>query len=907
MARFSLLGPVEVVHDGRTVPIGSGTRRALLAMLLLEGRPVSAERLVDRLWGAGPPRRARDDLYGYLSRLRAELSGVAELRRGPAGYALAVDPSSVDVHGFRADIAAARASDLDTAKDGLFTRALDRWRGEPFAGLSCEWLDSSRVRLTGERRAAELDHNDVRLRLGRHAELVPALAALAEEHPLDERIAGQLVLALHRSGRSADALDHYGRLRRLLNAEFGNEPGPDLQALHRLILAATGEATVAVAGPGAATAVRQLPAAPRSFRGRADALRVLDAAVRAGIAVVCGPGGMGKTWLALTWAHRHGGRFGDGQLYVDLRGFDPVEEPVPPADALHFLLTSLGSAASAIPPGVEARAALFRDRLAGRSFLLVLDNARDSAQVTPLLPGSGRSAVIVTSRSELPGLTVAHGAVPVPLAPLDDTESRAILLAHADPGRAETEADAVDAILRHCAGLPLALGILAARAAARPSTPLSAYAAEIGTRSLDAWDAGEATANLRAILSASLRHLDSGEAEAFIHFGLAPGPGLALPAAASLLGVPLAETRDRMAALVRTGLLREHAPGRFTAHDLTRDYAAELTSTMDAEARIAAIRRLAEHVLNGAVTAERLLSPARAPITIDPPGEGVLIADVGDATAWFGAERETVTGLITLTAATGLDALSWRLTWSLGTFLHRHGVREAELGVLATGLAAAERVGDTTGQIRLLNGIGLLHRNARRFDLAAQTLTRGLALATATGEDRARAHFHIALCSYLGDSGEPERAIEHAAEALALFTSLGDRHGRGVTLNAFAWHELALGRHEDAEAHALEAVEVCRESGARHFEGSALDSLGRVRFLLGRHAEAIATLTEACATIRRLGVKSSLANSLRHLADAHMAVGEHASAREALAEAVELYTALGMPEADEARRRLALP
>ncbi|GLZ77813.1 SARP family transcriptional regulator [Actinorhabdospora filicis] len=907
MARFSLLGPVEAVHDGQSRPIRSVPRRALLAILLLaERRPVPADRLIDRLWGAEPPRRARDDLYGYLSRLRAELAGIADLRREPAGYLLDAEPSTVDVHAFRAGVAAARDAEGDEAADALFGRALGLWRGEAFAGLRSAWLDGIRTRLAGEREAAELDHHDVRLRLGRHGELVPGLSALARERPLDERVAGQLVLALHRSGRSADALDHYGRLRRRLNAEFGNEPGPALQELHRLILAATGEARVAVAGPATATAIRQLPAAPRLFRGRVDTLRDLDAAARGGLAVVCGPGGIGKTWLALRWAHEHAGRFGDGQLHVDLRGFDPVEEPVPPADALHLLLTSLGTAPAAIPAGVDARSALLRDRLAGRSFLLLLDNARDSGQVTPLLPGSGPSAVVVTSRGELPSLAVSHGAVAVPLAPMDRRDAREILLAHIGPGRADAEPEALAEILDHCAGLPLALGILAARAAAGPRAPLSAYAAEIAADSLGALDAGETGANLRAVLATSLRRLDPGPAEAFVHFGLAPGPDLGLPAAASLLGVPLAEARGRMAALVRTGLLRESAPGRHAAHDLTRAHAAELAARLDPAARLAAVRRLAEYALHGAIAAERLLSPGRAPITVDPPGEGVLTAPVTDAMAWLGTERETITGLITLTAASGMDGLAWRLTWGLATFFARAGVREAELAVIATGVAAAERSGETAGLLRLLHGLGLLHREARRFDAAEAVLSRGLELAGDTGDDLGVAYFHLALCACHGDREAPLPAIAHATEAAAIFARAGNGTGHGAALNLIAWHEILAGRAATAAGHAREAVDVCRAAGARRNEGSALDTLGRALHVLGRHTEAAATLTEACAILRDVGVQSSLGLALDHLSDAHLALGRRGPARAALTEALERYTEQGMAEAEGARRRLAL-
>lgn len=918
MPRFSLLGPVSVRHEGRPVPIRSATRQALLAILLLEdGRAVSVDALVDRLWGEDPPRNARDNLYSYLSRLRSELAPVLTgpmLRRGPGGYALPVDPSTVDVHGFRAGIAAARSAADGEEADRSYAAALGLWRGEPFADLDSMWLAGTRTRLETERHAAELDHHDVRLALGRHGELLGTLTALAEANPLDERIAGQLILALHRSGRSADGLDHYGALRRRLNAEFGNEPGPDLQALHRRILAATGEATVSVTHPGSAAAppaVRQLPAAPRMFRGRAEVLRALDKAlppVDGGAVLVTGEGGIGKTWLALRWAHDHDRYFPDGQLYVDLRGFDPAEEPVPVTDALQLLLVSLGVAPAAIPAAVDARAALFRGRIAGRRMIVLLDNARDSEQILPLLPGAEGCAVLVTSRNDLAGVSVAHGAPRVSLGPLDPGESYDVLAGHIGRDRAEAEADAVRDILDHCAGLPLALGILAVRAAAHPAFPLAAYAEEIKDGTLDAWDAGAVAANLRAVLDASRRHLSPRELAAFTHLGLAPGPDLGLRAAASLFGAPIGESRALPSALITTGLLREHRPGRFAAHDLTRSYAAELAAVLGEPERPDAIRRLAEYGLHGAVAAERRLAPGRSPIDVAPAGPKVIReehTDAETAAAWLVAERETLTGLITLTAATGLDGLSWRQTWALGTHFARHGVRRAEEEVIRTGIAAAERTGETAGLLRLLNNLGLVQRNARRFEEAEAHLAKGLRIAVAEKDELAQAHFHIALCACHGDQGALRQAIDHATAAAALFAGLGNGTGHGSALNLIAWHEVLAGEYESAVAHGLEAVEVCRAAGAHRNEGSALDSLGRARYFLGQHDDAVADLTRARDILRELDVPGSLANALDHLADAHAATGDVPAARTALAEAVRLYDDLGFPEAEEARRRLA--
>jgi DNA-binding SARP family transcriptional activator len=515
------------------------------------------DQLIDRVWSQHPPQRARETLRSYLSRLRHVLPAdeVGFVRR-PGGYVLTVDPMAVDLHRFDHLVAEAGATDRVETAVALLSQALGLWRGEPFATMDTPWLNTLREGVERRWLAATLDRNDLVLDLGHHAALLTDLIACAAGHPLDERLAGQLMLALYRSGRQADALATYRQMRVRLAEELGTDPGRPLQQLHQRVLTAdtalaapTGAATAPARGSGRPP--QQLPASSGSFTGRAVELAELDKLMDAApdraatvvISAIGGTGGIGKTWLALRWANDNTDRYPDGHLYVDLRGFDPANDPVAPAAAVRGFLDALGVEPAQIPADPDAQAGLYRSLVAGRRMLIVLDNARDSATVTPLLPAAGPSAVLVTSRHQLAGLVATHDARPLPLDTLPDADAYDLLTRRLGRQRTAAEPQPVTDIVRHCAGLPLALAIVAARAALQPHLPLAALAAQLRTATtrLDALEAGDLSVNLRAVLSCSTQALPLEAARVFALLGLVPGPDISVAAVASLAAFPVAD------------------------------------------------------------------------------------------------------------------------------------------------------------------------------------------------------------------------------------------------------------------------------------------------------------------------------------------------------------------------------
>jgi DNA-binding SARP family transcriptional activator len=665
---FRVLGQIEALVNGEALDVGHARQQSVLAALLVEAnRVVSVDQLVERTWEMAPtPRDPRRALRTYVWRLRRVLAAVGDvaLVRHAPGYKLVVEEEQVDLHRFRALLAWAETAGDDDRAAALIEQAMGLWRGEPFAGLDAPWIESTRHSLLLHRLTARLDLTDIHLRQGRHAALLTGLTDHAAEHPLDERIAGQLILALYRSGRTADALAAYHRIRAQLADELGVDPGPALQQLQLQILTADSALATDGPSPGTAPAVdspdpdpgfgadpdfgpgadpvpdpatergpavfpRQLPAPPRLFIGRTTTLARMSAALdeqigSGGTLVISALGGMGKTWLALNWAHRNLDRFPDGQLYVDLRGFAPSGRPMPTQTAVCGLLDALGVPPAGIPADPDAQVGKYRSLVAGKRMLIVLDNARDTAQVSPLLPACAACTVLVTSRHRLTGLITGHSAVPVELDVLSNDEAHGLLARYLGRDRVTAEPDALAALLEYCAGLPLALSVVAARALAQPGLPLTALADELEDVSarLDALATGDLSANVPAALRWSFDALNPESASALALLALAPGPDIGLSSAASLLARPITAARTLLRDLENAFLLQQRTLGRYRMHDLVRLYA-----TARAEKEQTPVRQEAAHrrvlgpspyLVHAAQSAARLPFPRRV-IEFGPP------------------------------------------------------------------------------------------------------------------------------------------------------------------------------------------------------------------------------------------------------------------------------------------------
>ncbi len=913
--RFRLLGEVEARIDGRVVDLGHARQRCVLAALLVDvNRPVSTEQLLDRVWADRPPQRAHNTVSGYLSRLRVALAGTDEVRfeRRAGTYLVTVDPAAVDLHLFHRLAAGARATtDAETAA-ALFEQALDLWHGEAFAALDTPWVNAVRAAADAERLAVLLDRNDLALRLGRHAALLGELAELSTAHPLDERLAGQLMLALYRCGRQAEALRHYQRLRAHLADELGADPSPPLRHLHQQLL------TADAALPAAATSPvpRQLPAPPRAFTGRIRELAELEQVLADGpaavvVSAVSGTAGVGKTAVALHWAHRVAGRFTDGQLYVNLRGFDHGGSVVDPASALSAFLDGLGVAANRIPTGLDARAALYRSLLSGRRILVLLDNARDVEQVRPLLPGSPGCLAIVTSRNLLTGLVAADGAHPLTLDLLTPADARDLLANRIGRARTADEPDAVDEIVTRCARLPLALTVVAARAATHPDFGLERIAAELRDAGggLDALTDPDTATDVRAVFSWSYTALGADAARLFRLLGVHPGPDIAAPAAASLAGLPPKRVRPLLAELTRANLLTEHTPGRFTFHDLLRAYAAELAVTHDSEAeRGAAVRRMLDHYLHTAHTAAMFLQPQRDALWLTAPAAGVTPEDVtghGPALAWLSTELTVVFTAIELAYRTGFDAHTWQLASAVAPVSVAGGHGPGWAAAQLAALGAARRLGDRAGQAGAHRSLALVHARMAQYAEAHDHARRALDLFAELGDATGQAHTHLHLGWMSSQQGDDGDALVHAEEALRLYRVAGNLTGQANALNAVGWSRTRLGDHRFALTVCAEALGLLERTGDRNGQAHTWDSLGYAHLHLGHHDDAVSGYRRALDLHRDAGDRVGEAGTLGHLGDALDAAGDRGAALLAWRQATDLFDRLDHPDAAELRAKLS--
>jgi DNA-binding SARP family transcriptional activator len=893
--RFRMLGPLLVRTGAGWTPVAAGQQRVVLAVLLADaGRAVSTERLVDAVWGDRPPRRAVNTVQAYVLRLRRLLGDGVVATRG-RGYELVAGRDDIDAGVFerlisagRRELAAGRAEPGATR----LGRALALWRGPVFADVPASpSLTVQVVHLDQLRQAAEEDHVAALLDLGQHAEVVETLNRLAEEAPLRERRWTLLIRALGGCGRRAEALEAFHRARRVLRSELGLEPGPELREAQRAVL--TGGGPQAPAAPDAvrqaAAVPAQLPADVAGFTGRATQLERLDAVLPAGdrsetstepstgtavvISAIAGAAGVGKTALAVHWAHHTRRRFPDGQLYVNLRGHAQAP-PMPPLDALARFLRALGVPDDEVPPDLDEASALYRSLLAGKRMLVLLDNAADPGQVRPLLPGSPGNLALVTSRDRLDGLAARDGAVRLILDVLGDGEA-ADLLAHVLDERVRAEPRAAAELARLCGNLPLALRIAAANLSTRRHTSIAAYAARLAGDRLGGLQVdGD---GVRATFDLSYAALPVQARRLFRLLGLVPGPDITAPAAAALAGTDPATVTLALDRLATAHLVDEDAPGRYTMHDLLRHYAAEQAAGEPDAGRRAALDRLYRHYQRKVDAAAVVLYPdvLRAPDT-DPDPTG--FADGAEAAAWVDAERSNLLTIVLHAAEHGPHPVAWRLVLGLrGYYQSRMSTVEFQ-ALTQAGLAAAEADGDQLALAAAHLSVGLLHGARGRQRDVIESCRRAADHAKRAGwvEGGAAALGNVGGALYL--LGEFQAAADHMSRSLAMRRRLGWAAGEASGLDSLGTILYGLGRLELAAEHHAQAVAIFRRLGAATAAARASNGLGVDYHALGRFRDALAVFAPAMAELKAADDRLFLAYTECSAAEVYLDLGDHAKA-----------------------------
>ncbi|MGX9884486.1 AfsR/SARP family transcriptional regulator [Streptomyces sp. NPDC002276] len=946
--RFAVLGPVRAWRGDTELALGPPKQRALLALLLTEaGHPVAVHEIVDALWGQDPPDSAVNVVQRHVGALRRLLEPELPagdrsrwLVRGSGGYRLDVGPDDLDLLRFRALRQRAARDGQPPTATGLLIEALALWRGPAASGIAPEVRSHPAfAALDGEHLAAVKEAAELALEAGPGlgARVLVTLRQAAAQHPLDEGLQARLILVLAATGHQAEALDVHRAVRTRLADELGVQPGPELQAALQRVLGRTrtpgpvttargtrsaepGEDAEEESEPDAVATIRpaQLPVDLPAFTGRRSELAHVrellpgsDASTpTVVISAIGGMAGVGKTTLAVHWAHSVADRFPDGQLYVNLRGFHPSGSIMSAAEAIRSFLDAFGVSGQRIPAGLDAQAALYRSLLADRRVLIVLDNARDTEHVRPLLPGAPGCLVVVTSRSQLYGLVAGEGAHSLTLDVLTEEETREFLSRRLGAERVAAEPDAVAEIITLCGRLPLALAVVSARAVVNPAFPLASIAAELSDSedSLDAF-AGEApAADARSAFSWSYQLLSPAAARVFRLFALHPGPDCSLAAVASLAGQRVGQVRPVMAELARAHLISEPLPGRYGCHELLRAYAAELARAHDtAQDLDTARRRMLDHYLHSAHAADSLLMPSRDRVQLRPHTTGVTVPKLPDRAAavdWLAANRSAVLAAIKEDARHGGGEHSWQLASVLELYLDRNGRWPEQLDAQTTAVETAQRLGDIRGQAFAHLALGFVSGRLDRPDEADAHLARALELFAETGDRPGRSKTFRRLAFLANGRGRHEAALDHYAEASALCRAVGRRNDEGGIANEIGWTYILMGKYEDALTECEAAIAIHRETGDRNGEAAALDSLGYAYHHLRDHDRALDRYEQALSLYRETRDRYLEADTLVHIGDTHRAAHQDTRAALAWREALRILDEIGHPEAEQIRHRL---
>lgn len=909
-----MLGPVGARINGEPVDLGRRRmERCLLGLFLLHiGTPVTAERLTALLWGEDPPERSRSTLQVLVSRLRAWLTannadeyGVRLVTRA-GGYVLEGDPDRVDAHLFRRLCEQARTVPDPVERLTLLRRALALWHGPPIADVATDsvqlsighalqdlFLDSTELRL------------DTQLELGQHVEAVSELGALVAEYPFRERFAEQLMLGLYRAGRQSDALAVYATARQTLAEHSGLDPRPEFQSLHGRILRS--DPTLAVSAPQSPTAgPAQLPQAVPDFTGRRDQLdgldRLLDNPGAVVISTIGGVGGVGKTALAIQWAHQVRERFPDGQLYANLHGFSP-SPATRPLDALAGFLRALGVPAEQIPLDVEEASSLFRSRIADKRMFILLDNAHSPEQIRPLLPGGAGNLALITSRSRLGGLVARDGARRLDLDVLPDSEAIALLRRILGHRRLDAEPEAASALAAACGHLPLALRIAAAHLADHPADSVADYVALLraGDRLTALSVDGDELSSIRATFELSYAALDPGTARTFGLLGLVQGPDFSLDAVAALSGTTVADARRHLGRLLAAHLVELLGYDRYTLHDLLKLYARDKVDPSEAGP---ALSRLTGWYLHEVDAAAAKLYPHNLRLPVDP-SDDFAFADHVEALAWLDLERRNLVDAVVQGAGSGQGEASWRIADALRGYFWIRRLTVDWMAAAEAALAAAEAAGDAKGQATANQSLGLAYASASRHEQAIAHSTRALDLAGQEGWPEYQAAALGTLGTSANELGRLSDAVEYYTQALVINRRIGRETGAAINLTNRGGLNTKLGRLDDALADLLEAMPLAQAAGARFMEAAILGNLGELYHARDELDRAVDCHTRCLELAREVGSEESQAEALRGLAEVHRDAGRLAEAWRDANAALELARKVGEFRA-EAQAMVAL-
>ncbi|MEV6965216.1 BTAD domain-containing putative transcriptional regulator [Hamadaea sp. NPDC051192] len=897
---FRILGRMDVRSSGAAIDVRQPQTKLVLGLLLLEAnRMVPTSSIVDALWAQAPPATAKAIIQNRIAELRrllAESSATIITHHG--GYALSADVRSIDVWVFKDQMEQARRESDARVRVKLLDGALGLWRGPLLADVAAG-ADGYAPALEEARLAAEECRAEALLSLGEHEPVVHRLLGLVADHPARERLVASLMTALARAGRLGEALEVYRRTWRWLDAELGIRPGRDLAELHDRLLTTNADApavpTVSVPA--------QLPRDLKAFAGRADALACLDEALAtAQIVVVSGTAGVGKTALTVHWAHRVKDHFPDGQLYVNLQGFDHTQVPMRPEQALRQLLSAL-AAHLPLPGDYEAQRRRYHDILHGRRVLIVLDNAAGADQVRPLLPPASGCLVIVTSRYQLPSLVVTESAHPVELDVLPAPEARLLLTYRLGRKRVDAELDAVDDIVARCARLPLALAVAAARAATYPAFSLRTLAEDLSDN-LSALSGGEHDTDIRAVLATSYRVLSADAARLFRLVGTHCGADFTLWAAASAGGLPVRAARPLLAELTRTHMIIETRLGRYTMHDLLRSYARELCDGPQPDV----MRRLLDYRLRSALAADRSLLADRYQVELTPQLDSVTsesFAGLTQAVEWLNAERTSLVSAVTWAADNGFDAYAWQLAWALRTFLEWRGHTPDSLEAMNAAFSSADRLGDATAKLHLHRALAIAAQRLGDGTTASAHAEHALRLAPTVDDLGMLVRTHRDVARFFEDADRLEEAFRHAQQALDAARAGADDYIAGRMLNMVGWFHSALGRHDIALIYCRQSLDMLGETGRETQRACTLDSIGFALHGLGDYAEAAAYYERAADLNHTIGDLHTAASVLVNLGNTYEASGDLASAHNAWHRAAAIFDELRDTRSTEVRDQIA--